>query len=51
MSIAEDYNKRLYSPVNLTNGVFKNVMNSYIEWKWNGPEPMNLRESKFAALI
>ncbi len=51
MSTAADYNKRLYSPIKLTDGLFFNEINSYAEWKWDGPEPLNLRESKFVALI
>ena len=51
MSTAPDYNKRLYSPVKLTDGLFFNGINSFSEWNWDGPEPLNLRESKFVALI
>lgn len=51
MSIAPDYNKRLFSPVTITNGVFENTLNSFSEWAWDGPEPLNLRESKFTALV
>jgi hypothetical protein len=41
----------LYSPVNLTNGVFFNKLNSLREWGWDGGEPLNTRESKFVALV
>jgi hypothetical protein len=51
MSTAPDYNKRLYSPVKLTDGLFFNEINSFFEWNWDGTEPLNLRESKFVALI
>jgi len=51
MSTAPDYNKRLYSPVKLTDGIFFNEINSYAEWFWDGAEPLNLRESKFVALV
>lgn len=51
MSTAADYNKRLYSPIKLTDGLFFNEINSYAEWNWDGPEPLNLRESKFVGLI
>lgn len=51
MSIAPDYNTRLFSPVMLkVNGVVRNKVNSLKEWSWDGPEPMNTRESKFTAL-
>ena len=51
MSIAPDYNARLFSPVYLKkNGVTLNIVNSLKEWNWDGPEPMNTRESKFTAL-
>lgn len=26
-------------------------MNSLKEWSWDGPEPMNLRESRFSAIV
>ncbi|CAK63336.1 unnamed protein product (macronuclear) [Paramecium tetraurelia] len=51
MSVAADYNKRLYSPIKLTDGLFFNEINSFFEWNWDGPEPLNLRESKFVALV
>ncbi|CAD8161606.1 unnamed protein product [Paramecium octaurelia] len=51
MSVAPDYNKRLYSPIKLTDGEFFNEVNSQMEWHWSGAEPKNLRESKFVALI
>jgi hypothetical protein len=51
VSIAPDYNKRLYSPVILTNGVFYNKLNSFKEWNWDGAEPLNTRESKFVGLV
>jgi hypothetical protein len=51
MSTAADYNKRLYSPIKLTDGLFFNEINSYSEWDWDGPEPKNLRESKFVGLV
>jgi hypothetical protein len=51
MSIAPDYNTRLFSPVYLKkNGKTINMVNSLREWEWDGPEPMNTRESKFTAL-
>ncbi|CAD8178892.1 unnamed protein product [Paramecium pentaurelia] len=51
MSVAPDYNKRLYSPIKLDDGKFFNEINSQMEWHWSGAEPKNLRESKFVALI
>lgn len=52
LSIAPDWNTRLFSPVHLRlNGVEVNKINSYKEWEWAGPEPLNLRESKFTALV
>lgn len=51
LSIAPDYNKRLFSPVTLTNGKFKNIINSFKEWDWHGPEPLNRRHSKFIAVV
>ncbi|CAK63318.1 unnamed protein product (macronuclear) [Paramecium tetraurelia] len=51
MSTAADYNKRLYSPIKLTDGLFFNEINSFAEWNWDGPEPLNLRESKFVSLV
>jgi hypothetical protein len=51
MSIAPDYNTRLYSPVILTNGKFNNTINAFHEWNWRGIEPLNTRENNFAALI
>ena len=51
MSTAPDANSRLYSPVKLTDGLFFNEINSFKEWDWNGPEPMNHRNSKFISLI
>lgn len=50
-SIAPDYNKRLFSPVTITDGTFTNIINSLKEWSWAGPEPLNLRESKFIAIV
>lgn len=51
MSTAPDYNKRLYSPVSLTDGEFYNEINSYFEWGWAGGEPLNTRESKFIGIV
>lgn len=52
LSLASDYNKRLYSPVEIRNGnTLVNKINSFKEWEWDGPEPMNLRESKFIGLV
>lgn len=51
VSIAPDYNTRLYSPVYLTDGIFTNKINSLREWNWDGGEPLNSRESKFIALV
>jgi hypothetical protein len=51
MSTAADYNKRLYSPIKLTDGLFFNEINSFTEWNWEGGEPLNTRESKFIGLV
>ena len=51
MSTAPDHSKRLYSPIQLTDGQFFNQINSYTEWSWDGPEPLNTRESKFNGLV
>jgi predicted transglutaminase-like cysteine proteinase len=51
MSVAADYRSRLYSPIHLTDGFFYNEINSFFEWSWDGPEPLNLRESKFVSLV
>ena len=51
LSTAPDANSRLYSPVKLTDGLFFNEINSFKEWDWNGPEPLNHRNSKFISLI
>jgi hypothetical protein len=40
MSVAPDYNKRLYSPVYLTTGNVKNKINSFIEWNYNEKTPL-----------
>lgn len=51
MSTAPDYRNRLYSPVDLTDGIFKNRLNSFREWNWSGIIPLNSRESKFIGLV
>jgi hypothetical protein len=52
MSIAPDYKDRLFSPVYLKkNGQVYNMINTLKEWKWEGPEPLNLRESHFIGLV
>ncbi|KAM3144665.1 hypothetical protein pb186bvf_003272 [Paramecium bursaria] len=51
MSTAPDKIKRLYSPIQLTDGVFFNQINSFREWSWTDSLPQNKRESKFIALI
>lgn len=53
MSIAPDYNKRLFSPVSISSetSTFFNHINSLKEWAWDGPEPLNLRESKFIGIV
>ncbi|KAM3135691.1 hypothetical protein pb186bvf_012217 [Paramecium bursaria] len=51
MSTAPDKNKRLYSPIQLTDGKFFNQINSFREWQWNGNQPMNKRESRFVSII
>ncbi|KAM3144741.1 hypothetical protein pb186bvf_003050 [Paramecium bursaria] len=51
LSTAPDADSRLYSPIKLTDGLFFNEINSFKEWDWNGPEPMNHRNSKFISLI
>lgn len=51
MSLAPDFNTRLYSPVEIFGDVFYNKLNSFREMAWNGDEPLNRRESKFAGLV
>ena len=34
MSTAPDANTRLFSPVLLSDGTFKNIINSCYEWNW-----------------
>lgn len=51
MSLAPDYNTRLYSPVELFNDIFYNKVNSFRETAWSGDEPLNKRESKFVGLV
>ncbi|KAM3136087.1 hypothetical protein pb186bvf_011892 [Paramecium bursaria] len=51
MNTASDYNTRLYSPVQLTDGQFFNQVNSFKEWSWIGDQPMNKRESKFVSIV
>ena len=50
-SIAPDYNKRLFSPLDLTDGQWYNRINSHWEWEWDGKEPLNLRKSFFNAIV
>ena len=52
IDLTADYNQRLFSPVLLrSGGVLYNQVNSLREWAWDGPEPLNTRESKFIALV
>ncbi|CAD8206675.1 unnamed protein product [Paramecium pentaurelia] len=51
LSTAPDQNLRLFSPTTLMGSGFKNILNAFAEWNWNGPEPQNSRESKFVGLI
>ncbi|KAM3142669.1 hypothetical protein pb186bvf_005328 [Paramecium bursaria] len=51
MNTASDYNTRLYSPIQLTDGQFFNQINSFKEWSWLGDQPMNKRESKFISIV
>ena len=47
-STAADRQSRLYSPVYLNiSGTGTNMLNSYKEWGWAGPEPLNTRLSQF----
>ncbi|CAD8069993.1 unnamed protein product [Paramecium primaurelia] len=47
LSTEPDQNLRLFSPTTLMGSGFKNILNAFAEWNWNGPEAQNLRESKF----
>lgn len=51
MSTASDSSTRLFSPVVLSDGIFKNILNSCFEWNWSQGKPMMTRESKFISLV
>ncbi|KAL4508253.1 hypothetical protein ABPG72_003557 [Tetrahymena utriculariae] len=50
-SQAPDHNKRSTAPVYVTSldGTYKNKINIFREWEWDGNEPMNLRENRYLA--
>lgn len=53
-SIAPDFNKRSSAPVYIASEetpAFRNKINMFKEWVWDGPEPMNLRENIFIGVV
>ncbi|EAR99597.2 IPT/TIG domain protein (macronuclear) [Tetrahymena thermophila SB210] len=50
-SQAPDHNKRSTAPVYVTSldGTYKNKINMFREWEWDGNEPMNLRDNRYLA--
>ncbi|CAD8162684.1 unnamed protein product [Paramecium octaurelia] len=51
MSTAPEQNTRLYSPVILSDGTNKNILNSCYEWNWIESRPQFTRQSKFIGLV
>ncbi|CAK89031.1 unnamed protein product (macronuclear) [Paramecium tetraurelia] len=51
MSTAPDENTRLFSPVVLSDGKNKNILNSCYEWNWLQSKPLQTRESNFIGLV
>lgn len=49
--ISPDRRKLQSSPVYVDNGVWRNKLNLWREWEWQGPEPLNLRQNTFQTLI
>lgn len=46
-----DQRRRIIAPVNITSNLMKNTLNEWREWKWEGPEPLNLRLARFAGIV
>ena len=46
-----DQRTRLIAPLNLTFGSSLTTLNQWREWKWEGPEPLNMRLSRFSGII
>lgn len=50
-SIAHDRMSRMHAPVYINNTIFRNKINAYREWEWDGPEPLNKRMNRFLTLV
>lgn len=42
-SVAPDRNLSFVAPVFVQSSTISNKLNAWREWKWQGPEPLNLR--------
>ena len=49
--ISPDRRKLQSAPVYVENDVWKNKLNLFREWEWQGPEPLNLRQNSFNSII
>ena len=46
-----DQRKRIIAPVNITSANMRNTLNEWREWKWEGPEPLDMRLARFSGIV